>query len=123
LEKDYDPTFNPLTPLMVSARIQGNGMDIVKQDEEWFRSHIARAHLSGKVSYDSFIYGYSFARHPGKHDPTGTMNASRLSSLRLTLDVKPPGGASDTEWEVRVYAFALQWVRFGNGICNKVFID
>ena len=123
LEKDFDPTFSPLEPLLLSAKIQANGMDIIQQDEAWFRSHIARAHKSGKVSHDAFIYGYSFAKHPGEHNPTGTINASRLNSLRLTLNVKPPGGSSDTEWEVHVFIYAIQWVRFGNGICNKVFID
>ena len=123
LEKDYDPVFAPLEPLLLSARIQANGQDIIQKDEAWFRSQIARAHKSGKTSYDAFIYGYSFAKHPGEHDPTGTINASRLNSLRLTLDVKPPGGSSDTEWEVHVFVYAFQWVRFGNGICNKVFID
>jgi hypothetical protein len=123
LEKDYHPVFAPLEPLLLSARIQANGQDIIQKDEAWFRSQIARVHKSGKTSYDAFIYGYSFAKHPGQHDPTGTINASRLNSLRLTLDVKPPGGSSDTEWEVHVFAYAFQWVRFGNGICNKVFID
>ena len=123
LEKDYHPTFAPLEPLLVSAKIQANGQDIISQDEAWFRSHISRAHRGGKTSYEAFIYGYSFARHPGEHDPTGTINASRLNTLRLTLNVKPPGGSSDTEWEVHVFVYAFQWVRFGNGICNKVFID
>jgi len=123
LEKDYDPTFSPLEPLLVSAKIQANGQDLISQDEAWFRSHISRVHRGGQTSYDAFIYGYSFARHPGEHDPTGTINASRLNTLRLTLNVKPPGGSSDTEWEVHVFVYAIQWVRFGNGICNKVFID
>ena len=125
LEKDYDPTFSPLEPLLISAKIQGNGMEIVSQDEAWFRSHIARAHRGGKAAYDSFIYGYSFARNPGEHNPTGSINASRLSTLRLTLDVKPPPKTedSDAEWEVHVFVFAFQWLRFENGICNKVFSD
>lgn len=123
LEKDYDPVFNPMEPLLVSAKIQANGMEVISQDEAWFRSHISRAHRGGRVAYDSYIYGYSFARAPGEHNPTGTINASRLSSLRLTLDVKAPGGSSDTEWEVHVYAFAFQWLRFENGLCSKVFID
>ena len=122
LEKDYHPIYSPLEPLLSSAKLQANGQDIISQDEAWFRSHISRAHRGGKVSYDSFIYGYSFARHPGLHDPTGTINASRLNSLRLTLNVKPPLG-SDNEWEVCVLVFAFQWIRFGNGLCNKVFID
>lgn len=124
LERDYHPTFQPLEPLLVSAKIQANGLDLVNQDEAWFRSHISRAHRGGKKAYDSFLYGYSFSRHPGEHDPTGTMNASRLDSLRLTLNVRPPQGPSDDkEWEVHVFVYAIQWVRFGNGICNKVFID
>lgn len=122
LEKDYDPVYCPLEPLLVSAKIQANGMDLIAQDEAWFRSHISRAHKSGKVAYDAYIYGYSFARNPGEHDPSGTMNASRLSSLRLTLDVKTPSGP-DGEWEVCVMAFAIQWLRFENGLCSKVFID
>lgn len=123
LEKDYHPIFEPLEPLLLSAKIQANGMDIINKDEAWFRSHISRAHRGGKKAYDSFIYGYSFARHPGQHDPTGTINASRLDSLRLTLNVKPPPNKDGAEWEVRVFVYAIQWVRFGNGICNKVFID
>lgn len=126
LEKDYDPVFSPLEPLLKSAKIQGNGMDFISQDEDWFRSHISRAHKGGKSSYDSFIYGYSFARAPGEHNPTGSINASRLSTLRLTLEVKPPMAtttSADTEWEVRVFVFAFQWLRFENGICNKLFID
>ena len=120
LEKDYDPVLCPLEPLLKSAKLQGNGMDIVSQDETWFRSHISRAHKGGKVAYDSYIYGYSFARNPGEHNPTGTINASRLNSLRLTLEVSAP---QSVEWEVRVFVFAFQWLRFENGICNKVFID
>jgi hypothetical protein len=123
LEKDYNPTLAPLVPLLKRARIQANSIDIIDKDEAWFRSHIGRVHQAGSVSYDSFVYGYSFARHPGEHDPTGSINASRLSSLRLTLDVTPPGGTDDTEWEVHVFVFAWQWLRFENGICNKLFID
>jgi hypothetical protein len=123
LEKDYDPIFAPLVPLLKRAKIQANGIDIIDQSESWFRSHIARVHKGGSVAYDSFVYGYSFARHPGEHDPTGTINASRLNSLRLTLDVTPPGGNDDTEWEVHVFVFAWQWLRFENGLCNKVFMD
>jgi len=125
LEKDYDPVFSPLEPLLVSATIQGNGMELVSQSEEWYRSHIARAHRGGRVALDSYIYGYSFARRPGQQN-TGSLNASRLSSLRLTLQVKPPTVTSvieTAEWEVHVFVFAFQWVRFGNGICNKVFSD
>jgi hypothetical protein len=127
LESEYHPIFAPLEPLLKHAKLQANGMDIISQDEAWFRSHISRAHKGGKVAYDSFIYGYSFADHPAEHNPSGSINASRLSNLRLTLEVRPPIQSDvvgvNTEWEVHVMVFAFQWLRFENGICNKLFID
>jgi hypothetical protein len=118
LEKDYDAVFNPRTPLLVSAKIQINGLDIVEAEESYFRNLIGKYHKGGIVSYNSFIYGYPFARHPSEHQPSGTVNASRLQSLRLTLDVNFPG-----TWEVKVFCVALNWLRCENGLTNAVFED
>jgi hypothetical protein len=74
-------------------------------------------------AYSSFVYGYPFARLPGEHQPSGTFNASRVNSLRLTLDVKPPGGVLDANWEVKVFCIAINWLRFENGIANPMFED
>jgi len=120
---ELDPTYNPLAPFLVSASLQINGIEIVNKEEEWFRQHIARVHKGGIVPYSSFIYGYSFARSPGEHQPSGTLNASRSQSVRLTLVVRPPGGANDQEWEVVVYVVNMKWLRFQNGIANKMFED
>jgi len=117
LEKDYDTTFNPLAPLLVSAAIQVNGITVCDAEEIYYRDLIARHHRGGVVPFRSFIYGYPFARHPGEHQPSGTLNASRLQNLRLVLEVKNPGVA----WEVKVFCCALNWLRFQNGIANPVF--
>ena len=114
-----DSVYNPSTPLLQSATLQFNGVDIVSAEERWFRQHIATAHKGGIVPFTNYIYGYSFSKSPGQHQPTGTANASRLQSVRLTLDVASSAGA----WEVKVFVLALGWIRFQNGIVNRMFQD
>ena len=119
LQTDFDPTYNPRTPLLLHAKLQLNGIDLIDKEEQWFRQHIALQHKGGAAAYDSFIYGYSFAKTPGEHQPSGTANASRLQTVRLTLHVK--GGS--VLWEVYVFVLGMQWLRFENGIANKMFSD
>jgi hypothetical protein len=123
LEQEYDPVFNPRRPLLRSAAIQCNGIELIRTDESWFRQHISRTHAGGFAAYENFIYGYSFATSPGQHQPSGTANASRLQTIRLTLDVYPPGGDFEKEWEVKVFVSCLEWIRFQDGLCNRMFID
>ncbi len=121
LNKDVNTTFNPRQSMLVSAKIQFNGIDVIEAEEQYFRQIIARHHRGGIVSFNQFVYGYPFARWPGDtHQPSGTVNASRLQNLRLVLDVRPPGPAA---WEVKVFCVALNWLRFQNGIANKMFTD
>jgi len=111
------------SPLLQNAILQANGVTLCDADEQYYRQHIAGAHRGGISAYNQFIYGYSFAKTPGEHQPSGSFNASRLSSLRLILDVKPPGGILDANWEVKVFCIALNWLRFENGIANPMFED
>ena len=121
LATDFDLTFNPRKGLLISARLQGNGFELVSAAADYFRAHSAEKHGGGIIAYNSYIYGYSFARHPGVHQPSGTINASRLNSLRLTLEVEQP--PDDDDWEVVVYCMGLNWMRFQNGMVNKIFSD
>ena len=115
LHKEEDPIYNPRVPLLKSASIQFNGVEIVNADEQFFRSHLAKKY-NASTAYKNFIYGYSFASQPG-HQPSGTLNASRLQTIRLTLNVAAP---KDT-WEVKVFVTTLQWLRFQNGMANPMF--
>jgi hypothetical protein len=126
LNKDYDATYNPRQSMMVYGILQANGITILEAEEQFFRQLIARHHRGGIVSYNQFLYGYPFARWPGDmHQPTGSINASRLQNLRLTLDVKPPQNPDGTAaaWEVKVFCVGLNWLRFQNGLCNRLFTD
>jgi hypothetical protein len=51
------------------------------------------------------------------------LNASRSQSVRLTMTVTPPGGPFDQEWEVVVFVLGFRWLRFENGIANKMFMN
>ena len=75
------------------------------------------------AAYTNYIYGYSFSRNPGKHNPSGTINTSRMTDIRLRLSIEPPNDVNpiSNEWEVLVYAVALNWIRYEKGIANKLF--
>ena len=124
LEREYDSVYNPLSGLMTYAKIQADGIDVIGAEEQYFRQQIAGSHRGGYTAFNSFIYGYSFARRPAElHQPSGSINASRLQSLRLILDIQPPGGSYGGEWEVKVFCLGLNWLRFQNGIANRMFED
>lgn len=117
-------------PLLEDASIWINGTPFIEQDGEWFRNHIAEKHKGGIVAYNRYIYGYSFAKSPGTHQPTGTVNMSRASSVQLRLTVRAPvpatlptGFSEDiaNSWEVHAYCMTLNWLRFQNGIANRMF--
>ena len=123
LEREYDPTYNPFTPLLKRAVLQVNGTTLCDASEEYYRQLIAKKHRGGIVPYNRYIYGYTFAEHPSEHQPSGSLNASRLQNIRLTLEVSPPKSIYNTGWEVKVFCIGLNWLRFENGICNKLFTD
>ena len=126
-----DPTLVP-PAFVLRGKIQINGLDLVEADGDFFRREAGRIHRGGATPYLAGIYGYSFARSPAKHQPSGWMNASRTWTSRITLQVVSPpacvvpAGFDQTvsnTWEVRVYAVAMNWMRFENGIANRIFTD
>ena len=124
LEREYDATYNPSTPLLKKAILQVNGQTLCDASEQYYRQLIANHHSGGIVPYRRYIYGYPFARHPSEqHQPSGSLNASRVQNIRLTLEVKQPISNYNTSWEVKVFCIGLNWLRFENGIANKLFTD
>jgi hypothetical protein len=115
LALENDPIYNPRGPLLKSASLQFNGVEIVSADEQYFRRTLGKAHKG--TSYFSYIYGYSFSKNPGEHQPSGTLNASRLQTVRLNLTTN----VVDDTWEVKVFVVGLQWLRFQNGMANQMF--
>ena len=109
------------------ATLRVNSSEIITADGDWFLQDRAHKGLSSEV------YGYSFARYPAEHQPSGTANMSRATSVSLRLTVRQPMAVSLTGtqfdptdvggWEIFVYAMYDNWLRFENGVCQKLFID
>ena len=121
-------------PWINHATIRINGSEVISAPGDWFREHIARKHQGGSTAYQSHVYGYSFAEYPADHQPSGTANMSKATSVTLNLRVNPPivSLLADTVqfdqaiiggWEVFVYAMHYNWLRFENGICGKLFTN
>jgi len=125
---------NPLKvfpPWLSYATLRINGAEVIAAPGDWFREHIAKKHNGGITAYESHIYGYSFAEYPTEHQPSGTVNGSRANSVTLNLKVNTPiaavipGAVFDQTtvggWEVFVYSMYYNWLRFENGMCNRIF--
>jgi Large eukaryotic DNA virus major capsid protein/Major capsid protein N-terminus len=127
-----------VTPWLQHATIRMNGSELISADGDWFRQHIAEKHSGGITAYQSHVYGYSFAEYPEEHQPSGTANMSRTTSVTLTMRVNQPitmdlttlsnpncefDPVSVGGWEIFVYAVYYNWLRFENGICNRMFTD
>jgi len=125
-------------PWLQTATIRINGSEVITAEGDWFRHHIATKHSGGITAYQSHLYGYSFSEDPESHQPSGSANMSRATSVTLTLRVNQPMAMDLTTlrnpscqfdpaviggWEVFVYAVHYNWLRFENGICNRMFTD
>jgi hypothetical protein len=124
-------------PWLDYATIRVNGFELISARGDWFREHIASKHKGGIIAFQSYMYGYSFAAYPDEHQPSGTANMSKAMSITLNLRVNTPIAADLATrnppcvfdpatvggWEVFVYAIHYNWLRFENGICNRMFTD
>jgi len=122
MEDEIDPIFKPQRPLMKKAVLRMGAVVWADQDEFWWRQRGALSHPGGIQIMSSYIYAYSFGDDPVKFGPTGSVNASR-TNLRLDVTVQPPVGVDDSEWEIQVYVLTYNWIRFQNGIAERLFTD
>jgi len=117
------------------AVLMGNGMTIERADGDWWRQGIAGAHRGGWNAYASYVYGYSFAKMPDDYEPSGSANMSRMNSVRLNCTVRVPFPATNLTqttldgfdadvlqgWEMAIYSVHMNWLRFENGMCSRIF--
>jgi hypothetical protein len=127
-------------PWLRYGSIYINGQLVDQGDGEWWQTNYANHHNGGISTYNNYVYGYTFARTPDQHQPSGYVNMSKATSVRLnlTVNVPPPVAplaasvGTDIEafpegtnqgWEVTVYSVYYNWVRFENGLVQKLFAD
>lgn len=117
-----DPIYNPPCSALVRASVYINGQPVAENEpESYYRRAVADVHKGAITAYDKYIYGYVFSRRPGERQPAGHVNMSRASSVKLALTVEMPADGLDQEWTVSVYAHCMNWMRFENGIANRLY--
>ena len=100
LWSNYGTTTSPstTTDTMVNAKLQLNGQDRFSvRDAAYFNlvqpyQHFTRMPATG-------IYVYSFALNPEQHQPSGTVNMSRIDNATLLMELDSAADA-----QLRVYA-------------------
>jgi hypothetical protein len=60
---------------------------------------------------------------PETYEPSGSLNASRVSGVRLALLVKQPLGSATLDWEVLVFVVRHNWLRVQGHHIGTVFSD
>ena len=129
VETQYSPE-RGFPEWLAKATLRVNGFVVDQAPGEWWRWHFARSHVGAYTPWATYIYGYCFARNPDVHQPSGTANMSRAQTVTLRLSVNVPIAVSapsgfdesvEQGWEVYVYALYCNWIRFENGICNRIF--
>jgi len=122
LENERDPIWNPVAPLLVRAQLQVGTAVWVDQEESWWRQRGGLKERGGIRVSGNYLYAYSFGTRPDLWAPTGSIDVDRVD-VRLQLEVKPPGGITDGEWEVVVFSVAQNWIRFQEGLAGLVFME
>lgn len=129
-----------VAPWLRYGSIYINGQLMDQGDGEWWQTNYADHHNGGISTYNNNVYGYVFARTPDQHQPSGYVNMSKATSVRLnlTVNVPPPVASAAADlgtnidafpegtnqgWEVSVYSIYYNWARFENGLLQKLFAD
>jgi len=111
------------TDLLSTAVLQLDGQDRFEERDAGYFRLVQPLHHHSVIPNDDFIYLYSFSLRPEDAQPSGTMNASRINNIVLSLgltpdtQLSPPRGNSS----VIVYATNYNVLRVVNGFGGVLF--
>ena len=116
-----DTTPQGFQNLIDTALLRIEGYDrFDKRNADYFRL-VQPFQYHTVVPIDDFIYTYSFCLRPEDIQPSGSMNASRLDTMTLQLEmninVSPPRGSS----HARIYALNHNILRIVDGFGGLLF--
>lgn len=94
-----------------------NGMLTFQNGPEYFRLVQPYEHHSHFP--DNFIYCYSWALYPESHQPSGSINLSRIDSMYMDFCIQPPCQTED----IAIYVFAVSWniLRYKDGLGGLMY--
>ena len=118
-----------------NAKIQMNGYDRITERNAYYFRVIQNSQFM-KCSTSKYIYSYSFALNPGKHQPSGTCNFSRLNDANLFIqfDNTTPSlnktstpsyymGQISEEVEVKIFAVNYNILRVMEGSAGLAYAN
>jgi hypothetical protein len=135
LEDNYNEIYNIIDTL----KIMLNGHDRFKERKhDYFRIVQPYQHHQQSVSFGSFknnshrglitlrkldYYGvYSFALHPEEHQPSGTLNFSRIDTATMVVNTNDMSALSeDQEYELLLWARSYNVLRIMSGMGGLAF--
>jgi len=95
-----------------NAKLMLNGNDRFAERNAMYFTHVQPyQHHTNIPPQDQYINVYSFALKPEEHQPSGTLNMSRIDTAQLKLSF-----AADTEGEVKIYAHSYNVLRILSGM-------
>ena len=117
-----------------NAKIQMNGYDRITERNAYYFRVIQNSQFMNCAT-SKYIYSYSFALNPGKHQPSGTCNFSRLDDVDLVLQFdnstkslnktsKTPSyyiGQISKEVEIKIFAVNYNILRIVEGTAGLAY--
>ena len=104
---------NPLK----SAILQLNGNDRFAVREGLYFTHVQPYQHHTNVPVNNPINVYSFALKPEEHQPSGTLNMSRIDTATLMIEAENPGTSTDYTYDgINIYAVNYNVLRILSGM-------
>ncbi len=112
---------NSLQNLITTALIKLDGYDrFDKRGADYFRL-VQPYQYHTVIPIDDFIYTYSFCFRPEDSQPSGSMNASRIDSLQLLLQMNTTVTPARGKSNARIYALNHNVLRIVDGFGGLLF--
>ena len=109
------------TDMLANAVLQLDGYDRFQvRDAGYFRL-VQPYQYHTVIPEKLFLYSYSFALRPEDVQPTGSMNASRMDSIILQININPALINTLGNLHSKVYATNLNVLRIADGYGGVVF--
>lgn len=107
--------------IMKSARIMFNGLNRIEDKDPYYYNYVQPFQHHRGCSKDG-IYLYSFAINPEEHQPSGSVNASRINKFQLVLSVDRPK-SSTYAFDATVYAISYNILRISSGLAGLLYAN
>ena len=105
---------------MLMGGIEFHGYDRVPFFDSVYYNSLQPYH-SHSASPVPGIYCYSFSLIPEEHQPSGSANCSRLSSIRFSMMIDSRMFANDDKVTIRIYARSINILRITSGMAGTAY--